>query len=419
MTRPVNRRELLLGAAGGLSSVVLLDSLFKGEWPVFQASADLVEKNRNVLVVVFLRGGFDGLSFVCPTQGQDRVFYDAARPTLALPLSGPHASLKLDERFGMNAAAKPLFDLYGQKRLALWQSCGLPVPSRSHFAAQVLMELGASRSGADSRGWLTRFLQQHPLKAAVIGPLRPTSLKGAADIMAYNRLRGLGLTGAAEPQSQLRNALRRLYGQQGADGTYGLSALNMLDELEELSLKGKPAENQEQSTGGEIGQKFSIAAQLLQKDPKLQVLTLDIGGWDTHRQQGNTGDGYFAKQLGQLSAAAADFQQQCLASGNAWVTTVFMSEFGRRLKENGNRGTDHGHGNVVAVVGPKVRGGQVLGQWSGLSNEQLFERSDLAVTTDVRLILIECLRSVVPDVSLKTVFPEIVPSGASVPALFH
>jgi len=405
MSLSLKRREFLLGMTGGVTSVLLLNSLEEKGFLKSVARADLVERSRNVLLVVFLRGGFDGLSLVCPVQGQDRRDYESARPTLALPLTGESAALKLDEQFALNAAAKPLHGLFLEKRLAFIQSCGLPIPSRSHFAAQALMELGVSRTGADNRGWLTRFMAQHPSKAAVIGPLRPTSLQGADNIMAYNRLRGLGLEGSPQQQVQLRSALRSLYSQQGRSGGYGLTALNMLDELEDISLK-MGTKDKTELPSGEIAQKFAIASQLLQRDPKLQIMTLDIGGWDTHRQQGSTDDGYFAKQLANLSRALVDFHQQSLTSSNAWVTTVVMSEFGRRVKENSNRGTDHGHGNIMMVVGPRVRGGQLLGQWSGLSNEKLFERADLAVTTDSRFVLHKCLQALAPQVSLKSIFPD-------------
>ncbi|MFZ9520024.1 MAG: DUF1501 domain-containing protein [Silvanigrellaceae bacterium] len=405
MTLTLTRRNLLLGLAGGLASVEFLSSVAGISERNVEARADLVEKNRNVLLVVFLRGGFDGLSLVCPTSGEDRKRYEAMRPTLALPMTGDDSALKLDDQFGLNAAAKPLHELFKQKRLAFVQGCGLPVASRSHFAAQTLMELGVVRSGADNRGWLTRFMQKHPSKAAVIGPLRPTSLQGADNTLAYSRLRGLGLEGSAAAQAQLRASLREIYAFQGSSGGYGIGALNMLDELEDLSfVNGAKAKMELPS--GEIAQKFALASQLLQRDQKLEIMTLDVGGWDTHRQQGSVGDGYFAKQVAQLSKALLEFYQVGLASSNAWVTTVVMSEFGRRVRENGNRGTDHGHGNVMMLLGPRVQGGFIHGRWPGLANESLFERADLAVTADVRSVLIRCLQSIAPTASTADVFDE-------------
>ncbi|NBW80404.1 DUF1501 domain-containing protein [bacterium] len=402
----MKRRNFLLALAGGFASVEILNSSLASRARVLSAQGDLLEKNRNVLLVVFLRGGFDGLSLVCPSAGDDRKSYEAMRPSLALPLAGDDAILKLDDQFGLNAAAKPLHEIFKQKRLAFVHGCGLPVSSRSHFAAQTLMELGVTRSGADNRGWLTRFMQKFPCKAAVIGPLRPTSLQGNENTLAYTRLRGLGLDGSPAAQNQLRSSLRELYASHGSNGQYGLGALNMLDELEDLSFVTSPNSKVELPSG-EIAQKFALASQLLQRDQKLQIIALDIGGWDTHRQQGSSGDGYFAKQLSQLSKAMSEFYQSGLASTTAWVTTVVMSEFGRRVKENGNRGTDHGHGNTMMVLGPRVQGGSVYGRWPGLANDALFERADLAVTTDVRSVLFRCLQAISPTVTAQDVFGDI------------
>lgn len=412
MTLSIKRREFLFGIAGGMSSVYVMNSLPFSQLPVPQARADLLDKSRHALVVVFLRGGFDGLSLICPTEGQDRRDYESARPHLGLPLTGPMAALRLDDRFAINSAAQPLQTLFNDKRLAFIQACGLPVPSRSHFAAQTLMELGVSRTGEDKRGWLTRFIEQVPCKAAAVGALRPTSLQGAAGIMAFARLKGLGLEGSSAQQVHLRSALRRLYGEAGQTASFGQTALNMLDELEDIGLRTR-GKDKSDLPSGEIAQKFAITAQLLQRDEQLQLVTLDIGGWDTHRQQGNIGDGYFAKQLGLLSRALADFYQQMLTTTNAWVTTVVMSEFGRRLKENGNRGTDHGHGNLMMVLGPRIRGGVLHGRWPGLANENLFERADLAVTTDSRLVLHRCLQTIAPQLTLNAVFPRADASSAS------
>jgi len=412
MTLRIKRREFLFGVAGGVSSVCLLNSLPFARLACPEARADLLDKNRHVLVVVFLRGGFDGLSLICPTEGQDRRDYESARPHLGLPLTGPFAALRLDDRFAINSAAQPLHSLFNEKRLAFIQACGLPVPSRSHFAAQTLMELGVSRTGEDNRGWLTRFIEQVPCKAAAVGALRPTSLQGAPGIMAFARLKGLGLEGSSAQQVQLRSALRKLYGESGQTASYGQTALNMLDELEDIFLRPQ-GKDKFDLPSGEIAQKLAIAAHLLQRDEKLQLVTLDIGGWDTHRQQGSTGDGYFAKQLGLLSRSLADFYQQMLTTTNAWVTTVVMSEFGRRLKENGNRGTDHGHGNVMMVMGPRIRGGMLHGRWPGLANENLFERSDLAATTDSRLVLHRCLQTIAPQLTMNAVFPRAESSSAS------
>ena len=395
-----SRRDFL-ASAGAVGVSLFLPSRKNRFVPA--AEANLLARNRNVLVVVFLRGGFDGLGLICPTQSPDRGIYEAARPNIGISLQVPHAAIPLNDSFALNPAAKPLLNLFEQKQLAFVHACGLSTPSRSHFVAQSQLDLGNSRANEFNNGWLTRFLQSSHCKTAAIGSLKPASLLGNEEALVLPRFRNLGLDGSQLQQRQLRTALRGLYSQNNQQTKYGISALNALDEIESLSLPSL-AKTLPELPQGEIAQKFALASRLIKHDRNLGLLTLDIGGWDTHRQQGTTGDGYFAKQLNSLSQALADFHMETLSASDAWVTTIVFSEFGRRLKENASRGSDHGHGNVALLLGSNVKGGQFHGQWPGLSHDKLFERSDLAATTDLRLIFSEFLKLREPEIQFERIF---------------
>jgi uncharacterized protein (DUF1501 family) len=329
--------------------------------------------------------------------------YEAARPNIGLPLIGNDAALPLTEAFALNAAAKPLLPIFQQKQLGFVHACGLATPSRSHFAAQSLVDLGSTNQGEFNSGWLSRFLKAHPCRTASIGALKPASLLGSDEPLVLPRFKGLGLDGPPTQQRMMRTALRNIYANTQGDARYGIAALNMLDEIENLALPSI-AKNLPDLPTGEIPQKFILAAELIKHDKKLGLVTLDIGGWDTHRQQGTTGEGYFAKQLATLSKALADFHRETQSTTDAWVTTIVFSEFGRRLKENASRGSDHGHGNVVMLLGSKVKGGRFHGQWPGLSHDKLFGRSDLATTSDLRQVFFEFLRLRSPQLQFTDVF---------------
>lgn len=400
MASQYSRRDFLIGS-GSMALTVFTPAL---SWMTpSHARANLIERNRNVLVVVFLRGGFDGLGLLCPATGADRAAYEASRPNVGIPTKGPDAGRPLADDFLINPAAQPLQSLFEQRHLAFVHACGLPKPSRSHFAAQSLVELGNAHAGEFATGWITRFLKLSPCKIAAIGNLKPASLIGHENLLLVPRLKGLGLDGSPAHQRQIRSLLRGLYSNDKGKVLYGHDALNMLDEVENLSLAAL-AKNLPDLPSGEIAQKFSLAAQLIQHDPQLGMVTLDIGGWDTHRQQGTNGDGYYARQLANISQAMHDFHRQMMGAGNAWVTTLVLSEFGRRLKENASRGTDHGNGNVVMLKGARVKGGRLHGQWPGLAHDKLFERADLAATTDIRNVMHEFLKIREPGLKFESIF---------------
>ncbi len=380
----------------------------------FAASAT----DPNLLVVVFLRGGADGLSVVAPLDGPDRAVYEAARPHLALPRSGAGALLPLDGRFGLASAAAPLHDLYQRGKVAVVLACGLTHDTRSHFDAQEYMELGTPGTRSTSSGWLGRLLttdQGVPrsllFPSLAVGAAQPSSLRGYRGTVAMEDPDHFLLnTGPWKWQDAQRAALRRLCRPSGSLVHEASSrALDAVDLVESLALESVPPAGGATYPEDEIGRALRLAAGMIRLDVGLRAVTLDVGGWDTHVNQAwSATSGDFHSLLGSLAAGLAAFQADLDGSPTgSWgerVTVVVMSEFGRRLRENADRGTDHGHGNVMFVLGGRVRGG-VHGDWPGLAPEQLYDGADLAITTDYRRVLSEIAIRRFANPAISTIFP--------------
>ncbi len=348
-----------------------------------------------LVVVVFLRGGWDSLNVVTPLTGPDRKLYEAARPTLQLPNTGPRALLPLDERFGLHPSAKALHQLYSAKKLAIVHAAGLTADTRSHFDAQAMMEAGVAGRPTPSRGWLARWLelrhgaQGGQLQGLAPSPLLPALLEGDPNAIALAGTQALQLGTKRELAFAQRQLLRRLYGgNSDLLGTHVRTVLDALDALENASLSAPAAEADFPKS--DLANRLKLVAQLFRSKVGLRAVVVDSGGWDTHRNQGRGADGPFANTLSTLAEALGAFVKDL---AGARLTLAAFSEFGRRLKENASQGSDHGHGAAMLVVGEGVRGGQVLGPWPGLANDALYQRADLAVTTDYRAVLSELLEA--------------------------
>lgn len=366
----------------------------------------------DALVVLFLRGASDGLSLLPPLAGPDRAAYEAARPNLKIPTTGPKAALKLDDFYGLHPAAAPLHELYKAGRLAFVHAAGLTADTRSHFDAQAFMELGTPGVKTTVNGWIARHLLTRGgpaaapsfLTAVSLGTLTPNSLLGFPDVAVLNSLDGFNLAAPKGWQNAQREALRRMYAGRNWLDRYGAETLDAIDAFESVSPGAyKPAGRDYPK--GEIGYRLKSLAQLIKMDLGLRVAALDMGGWDTHKYQGDNGEGYFSNLAGQLAQGLAAFHEDMSAGTPRRVVVAVMTEFGRRLKENASRGTDHGHGGVMMLLGEGVAGGKVYGQWPGLGNEQLFQRADLAVTTDYRRALAEVLSKRLANARVAEVFP--------------
>lgn len=390
------------------------------------ASAD-----GDTLVVIYLRGGIDGLNLVVPLDGEDRGHYEEARPTLRIPTSGAYGALPLtlaggmSSAFGLHPSASGLRDIWLDQRLAVVHASGLStVASRSHFDAQLYTELGTPGHTGTGQGWMTRAWQTDAafgggtiLPALAVGSNTPNSLLGANDAITMASPADFALNqGAWQWQRTRTNSPAGLRGfnEVLAEQWTGQNALRLagrrahmaLTTVEALGYQPSPPAGFPTTTFAR--QLFTIA-QSIQFEMGLRYAAVDIGGWDTHDGQGTAGSGYhyYQNKISELSAAIAAFYEVLAASGHiARTTVVLQSEFGRRVRENGNRGTDHGYGNPMLVLGGPVNGRAFYGEWPGLAPEALSPTfGDIPVTTDSRTVLAEILERRMGNSQRATVFP--------------
>jgi uncharacterized protein (DUF1501 family) len=405
------RRGLLIGSSALLATAAGTRFGFAG---IDRASTGY---NQEILVVVFLRGGCDALNLIPPIAGVDRGYYGEARPNLQMPINGDNPALPLNGTLGLHPSASALYALYQQGRLAVVPAVGMHEDTRSHFDAMTYLELGTPGQKSIGTGWITRHLQSAPnLPAEIVvpilavGSLQPTSLLGSWDSLVISSAGSFNLdTGPWRWRDAQRVALHDLYhGGSTSIHQAGLQALNALDIIEAgISGAYAPA-NGAVYPGGSFGDHLKLLAQIAKLELGLRLATVDLGGWDTHQSQGTGISGSFADLVSQLSRGLAALYTDLDGAGDQnyaeRLTVVVMSEFGRRLRENNDLGTDHGHGGVMLVLGRHVIGG-LAGEWPGLRNDQLYEGADLAVKTDYRRVLSEILIRRLGNPNLGYVFP--------------
>jgi uncharacterized protein (DUF1501 family) len=358
------------------------------------------------LVVIFQRGAADGLNIVVPHG--ERAYYDM-RPTINIPQKDV---LDLDGFFGLHPAMASLQPLWKQHHLAIVHAAGSPDPTRSHFDAQDFMESGTPGMKATSDGWLNRTLHSLPasadnsaFRAIALGPALPRILTGSERAVAVNNINDFGVGGRNPNATPIANTFEAMYDQSVDSVLHGtgqetFDAVKMLKAADPSKYKPAPGADYAR---GRFGDSLRQLAQLIKANLGVQVAFADIGGWDHHVNEGST--------QGQIANVLRDFSQSLSAF---WIDlgdladdtiVVTMSEFGRTARENGNRGTDHGHANVMFVMGGPVKGGKVYGQWPGLDQSQLYEGRDLAVTTDFRRVLGEAVEHHLGNAKLDQVFP--------------
>jgi uncharacterized protein (DUF1501 family) len=337
------------------------------------------------MVVILMRGAVDGLSIVTPYR---EAYYYQARSNIALPPPGQSDGLvDLDGFFGLNPALTPLMPLWQNRTLAFIHASGSPAETRSHFEAQDIMETALLNSAMAKQGWMNGLAQALPdnhsaTRTLSFGNVMPKIFQGPGNVATVPN----GIKPGGNPANpQVDKAFGQLYGSgTKLGGLYqeGVSAREgMMQDLQaEMTTSSKDAPGADafvtQSTR---------AAEMIRRDPSIQLVFMDVGGWDTHVGQGNA-KGQLANKLGKLGDALAALTQG-LGDEYKNTTILVMSEFGRTVAQNGNNGTDHGHGNVAWLMGGNVRGGHVYSRWPGLSPNQLWEGRDLAVTTDFRSII--------------------------------
>ncbi len=393
------------------------------------AFGDPAADNQEILVSVFLRGGIDGLNLVPVIGGPDRSHYLSARPQIYVPNSGSYSAVPLDSQFGFHRATHsrpsgvPLsqptfFDLYQSGKVAVVVAAGMHEDNRSHFDSMGFMELGTPGTLSTGTGWLTRHLltasnipSEIVMPSLAVGNLQQDSLRGSVETINMSDPDSFSLNvGPWEWRNAQRTALRNLY-SRGSTWLHQ-SGSETLDAVDIIELNGADG-NYTPANGAvypntSLGRHFETIAAMAKLDLGLRVATVDFGGWDTHNGQGEDGGGYFYYHVEELATALAAFYRDMDGSGAnnyaSRLTVVVMSEFGRRLRENDDRGTDHGHGGFMLVMSGNANGG-VHGSWPGLSNAQLFDGADLEVTTDYRQVLSEILIRRMGNPRIGEIFP--------------
>ncbi len=404
------RRQFLQGCSAAIAAMAgsRLSNL------AFADPSSPLAENSDILICVFLRGGWDALNVIPPIDGPDRGLYESARANLKIATSGQNSALKLDDRFGFHPALAPLHELYKAKHLAVVHATGLTADTRSHFDAMQFMELGTPGAKASTTGWITRHLNTIGIGSALIPALaagngQPISLSGLTNAAAMSNPSSFKLAGHWKYIEQQQAALRQMYGGSNSwIHVAGLNTLNAIDTVEQASSGNYAPANGATYPNGGFGDQLKTIAQIIKMNLGLRAATVDLGGWDTHENQGDGGTGYLSNILTQLSQGLAALYTDLDGAGGSNYTSrvsmVVMSEFGRRVKENANHGTDHGHGSAMLVLGGGINGGQVYGNWPGLANEQLYDRADLAVTTDYRQVLGELVVRRLGNKNLGAVF---------------
>jgi uncharacterized protein (DUF1501 family) len=358
------------------------------------------------LVVIFQRGAADGLNIAVP-HGEPQ--YYAMRPSINIPRK---AVLDLDGFFGLHPALASFQPLWQQRHLAIVHAAGSPDPTRSHFDAQDFMESGTPGVKVTDDGWLNRSLRAMPppspksaFRAIALGPSLPRILSGAEPAVALNNINDFSIGGRNSKGSPAANAFEAMYDHSVDSVLHGtgeetFDAVKMLKAAD--PAKYTPARGANYPKG-RFGDSLRQLAQLIKADLGVQVAFADIGGWDHHVNEGST-EGQIANVLTEFSQSIAAFWTDLGDLGEDTVV-VTMSEFGRTARENGNRGTDHGHANVMFVLGGPVKGGRVYGRWPGLDQSQLYEGRDLALTTDFRQVIGEAVARHMGNQNLANVFP--------------
>jgi uncharacterized protein (DUF1501 family) len=358
------------------------------------------------LVVIFQRGAADGLNIVVPHAEQQ---YYSMRPSINIPRK---SVLDLDGFFGLHPSLTAFQPLWQQRHLAIVHAAGSPDATRSHFDAQDFMETGTPGVKITEDGWLNRSLhnlpattQQAAFRAIALGPSLPRILSGAEPAVAMNNINDFSIGGKNPKPSAAATAFEAMYDHSSDTVLHGtgeetFDAVKMLKAADPGKYTPAAGANYPK---GHFGDSLRQLAQLIKANLGVQVAFADIGGWDHHVNEGAT-EGQLANVLTDFSQALAAFWTDLGDLGEDTVV-VTMSEFGRTARENGNRGTDHGHANVMFVLGGPVKGGKVYGRWPGLDASQLYEGRDLALTTDFRQVIGEAIARHMGNKNLASVFP--------------
>lgn len=367
---------------------------------------DAPSERKKILIAIFQRGAVDGLNMVVPHW---EAGYYNLRPSIAIPRPDgtDKTAIDLDGHFGLHPSLGALKPYWDRQQLAIVEAVGSPDPTRSHFDAQDYMESGTPGLKATADGWLNRALGNEAgpsvLRAVSLSSGLPRALRGKNDALAINSIGDFQVKDA-----RVAATFESMYGMttdQVLNGT-GRETFEAVKMLQSIQKTPYTPANEARYPNGRLGQSLQQIARLIRANMGLEVAFTDVGGWDTHVNEtgGQPHVGQLANLLNDFGGALAAFAQD-MGDRMADITVVTMSEFGRTVKENGNRGTDHGHANCMFVLGGNVRGRHVYGNWPGLEREQLYEGRDLNVTTDFRTVLSELVTKQMGNRELRTVFP--------------
>ena len=369
---------------------------------LLRAAAAQQGKKQKVLVVVFQRGAMDGLNAVIPFK--DRAYY-AARPNIAIaePASGEARAIDLDGFYALHPALAALKEIYAKGHLAIVHAAGSPDNTRSHFDAQDYMEIGTPGLKSTPDGWLNRYLSAQPtgtstFRAVAVTAQLPRILAGGAPALT------LSSVDEFRPRNEaVAGALEKLYANS-SDALFRAGGETLFAALHELKrVASKIPASEGNYPAGRFAASLAEIGRLIKAGVGLEIAFTEIDGWDTHANQGGA-TGQMANRLKELADGLAAFYRH-LGDKMSDVVVLTMSEFGRTVRENGNRGTDHGHANVMLALGGNLRGGKVYGRWPGLAPEVLYEGRDLDLTTDYRAVCSEVITRHLGHNDVSKIFP--------------
>lgn len=412
-------RRQFVGDGFLLGGGIVATALFP-EWLPKVVLAQSQVSSRDILVSVFLRGGSDGLSMVYPFE--DPLYY-AGRATIAIPrpdsTNTAQRGIALDNTWAVSRPLAAVLPAYQAGELLILHATGSVDPSRSHFDAQKFIEVGKPRDPNVATGWLARHLATStpmrstaPLRALGLSDGLARTLVGAPKTLPISDPANFGLQGSAATRAERTNWIRNDYaGSPQPVQASALDALNTITLLQTLNINAyRPANGAVYPNNG-FGRALRSCAALIKGDIGVEALHVDIGGWDTHANQDPLAGSMF-NTMNSLFGSLGAFWQDVINGGyTGGVTVVVISEFGRNVRENGTRGTDHGRGNVMFCMGKGIAGGRVMvNTWPGLAIENLENRADLRVTLDHRDVLAEIVQKRLGNPQTNVVFPDFTPT---------
>jgi len=392
----ISRRDFLKAGGVALAGAAAGPSFLFGR----------TEKDHPIFIAIFQRGAADGLSIVVPFGDKN---YFSVRPQIAIPepsRSGDERSIDLDGFFALHPSLGSLKSIYDERHLAIVHAVGSPANTRSHFDAQDYMESGTPGSKSIADGWLNRYMQVNsesassPFRGVALSANVPRSLMGSAPAIAMARVAAFGIRGGPAT-AQIEDIFAKMYPDT-------FEAVKM---LRAANPEQYSPENGAEYPRSPFGQTMLQISQLVKSDVGLEIAFADVGGWDTHANQG-AARGQLSNRLKEFGDGLAALHRD-LGDRMRNVVVLTMTEFGRAVRQNGSGGTDHGHASCMFAFGGPVKGGKVYGRWPGLATEQLFEGRDLAVTTDFRDVFSEILVKHMGAREVYKIFPDFKPAGAA------